>query len=121
MIPPKKTGFRHLYAAVGYAFDGFMVLAKEVAFWHELIFLIVTFIIFAVLDVTGIFYLASFMVWCILIASEAINTALEHIVDRLSPEISDFAKKTKDLGSLAVFCMIIVNLTFTMSIIFIFY
>ena len=37
---------------------------------------------------------------------EALNTAIERIVDRESPEISEFAKVTKDLGSTAVFFLL---------------
>jgi diacylglycerol kinase (ATP) len=109
---PKKTGFRHLWATVGYAFDGFMVLIKESAFKHEVMFLIFVFTLFALFKVVFYNYVIAVMLWCVLIAVEAINTAIEHIVDRISPEISDFAKKTKDLGSLAVFLMIAVNIMF---------
>ena len=41
-----------------------------------------------------------------LIAVEALNTALEELVDHLSPGWSEFAKHAKDLGSLAVACTI---------------
>ncbi len=37
---------------------------------------------------------------------EALNTALEEVVDHLSPGWSQFAKNAKDLGSLAVACAI---------------
>ena len=42
----------------------------------------------------------------LLIAVEALNTALEELVDHLSPGWSEFAKHAKDLGSLAVACTI---------------
>jgi diacylglycerol kinase (ATP) len=42
----------------------------------------------------------------LLIAVEALNTALEVLVDHLSPGWSQFAKEAKDLGSLAVACVI---------------
>lgn len=109
---PKKTGLCHLWASVGYAFDGFMVLLKESAFRHEVIFLSGVLTLFAVFNVAFSNYMIAMMLWCILIATEAINTAIEHIVDKISPEISDFAKKTKDLASLAVFFMIVVNVMF---------
>jgi diacylglycerol kinase (ATP) len=108
----KKTGFCHLWAAVGYSFNGFMVLIKESAFRYEVIFLGVVFTLFAFFNVAFYDYIIAMMLWCALIATEAINTAIEHIVDRISPEISDFAQKTKDLGSLAVFLMIAVNIIF---------
>ena len=42
----------------------------------------------------------------LLIAVEALNTALEVLVDHLSPGWSAWAKEAKDLGSLAVACTI---------------
>jgi diacylglycerol kinase (ATP) len=35
---------------------------------------------------------------------EALNTAIEELVDRVSPEVSRTGKHAKDLGSFAVFC-----------------
>ncbi len=113
---PKKTGFCHLLAAVGFAFDGFMVLIKEAAFRHEAIFLGVVLTLFAFFNVAFHDYIIAMMLWCVLIATEAINTAIEQIVDRISPEISDFAKRTKDLGSLAVFFIIVVNIMFVVLV-----
>jgi diacylglycerol kinase (ATP) len=46
------------------------------------------------------------VIFCILMSVEALNTAIERIVDRESPEISEFAKVTKDLGSTAVFFLL---------------
>ncbi|HET7715354.1 MAG TPA: diacylglycerol kinase [Bauldia sp.] len=43
------------------------------------------------------------VLFCILMSVEALNTAIERIVDRESPEVSEFARVTKDLGSTAVF------------------
>jgi len=41
------------------------------------------------------------------LAVEALNTAIEEIVDRVSPEHSEFARRAKDLGSAAVMFMLI--------------
>jgi diacylglycerol kinase (ATP) len=40
------------------------------------------------------------------LAVEALNTAIEEIVDRVSPEQSEFARRAKDLGSAAVMFML---------------
>jgi diacylglycerol kinase (ATP) len=109
---PKKTGIYHLFAAVIYAFDGLKVLTKETAFKHEVIFLIFSLGLFVFLDVQFDNYIIFLMLWFMLIAFEAINTAIEYIVDKISPEISDFAKHAKDLGSLGVFCMMGVHVLF---------
>ncbi|HEV7286944.1 MAG TPA: diacylglycerol kinase [Kaistia sp.] len=41
------------------------------------------------------------------LAVEALNTAIEEIVDRVSPEQSEFARRAKDLGSAAVMFMLV--------------
>jgi diacylglycerol kinase (ATP) len=38
---------------------------------------------------------------------EALNTCVELITDHVSPQYSAFAKAAKDLGSLAVFLMLV--------------
>jgi diacylglycerol kinase (ATP) len=43
----------------------------------------------------------------LLIAAEALNTAIERIVDHLTQDWAQFAKEAKDLGSLAVMCVLI--------------
>ena len=43
----------------------------------------------------------------LVLATEALNTALEELVDHLSPDWSAFAKHAKDLGSFAVMCQVI--------------
>ena len=48
----------------------------------------------------------------ILLAVEALNTAIEVIIDRVSPEISQAGKRAKDLGSFAVFCIIMATSIF---------
>ena len=48
----------------------------------------------------------------LLIAVEALNTAIEVLVDQLSPGWSAWAKEAKDLGSLAVACVIGLLLTY---------
>jgi diacylglycerol kinase (ATP) len=38
---------------------------------------------------------------------EALNTAIEEVIDRVSPEVSQTGKHAKDLGSFAVFCTLV--------------
>jgi len=54
----------------------------------------------------------SALLFILMISIEALNTAIEVIIDHISPEISETAKNAKDLGSSAVFGLIIVNLAF---------
>ncbi len=49
-----------------------------------------------------------------MMAFEAINTAIEEIVDRVSPEISEMGRNAKDLGSFACLCLILANAAYAL-------
>lgn len=106
---PKQKGLAHLLASAGYSAGGLRRLAKEAAFRHEAIAAVALAIAYTVMDVTTAIRLAASVLFLVLIAMEAVNTAIEEIIDRISPEISDTARYAKDLGSLAVFCMLSAN------------
>ncbi len=98
-----KTGTAHFFAAARYSLAGARVLANESAARHELLAFAAG---LAVLRLCGAHfgdYLVLSILFLILIGVEALNTSIEHIVDEVSPKKSEFARKAKDLGSLAVF------------------
>ncbi|NHB76254.1 diacylglycerol kinase [Rhodobacter calidifons] len=104
--PPRKTGPAHFLAAAGYSLAGLRRLARESAFRQEILLilgLLVVFLVFgaSLAEIGGLLALG-----LVLIAVEALNTALEVLVDHLSPGWSQFARDAKDLGSLAVACVI---------------
>ncbi|MDP9591250.1 diacylglycerol kinase [Shinella oryzae] len=105
----KKTGFSHLLAAATYSADGARRLLGESAFRHELIAFVVAMVLFVFVGATLFEFVAMTILFLLMIAFEALNTAIEEIVDRVSPEISEMGKHSKDLGSFAVFCLIIAN------------
>ena len=102
--PPRKSGLAHFFAAAGYSLGGLQRLARESAFRQEVALI-------AGLVVVLVIFGASLPE--VLIAVEALNTALEVLVDHLSPGWSQFAKEAKDLGSLAVACTIGVLLIYS--------
>jgi diacylglycerol kinase (ATP) len=104
--PSAKSGLAHLVAASGYSAAGLRRLAKESAFRQEVALILGLLVLFAVVgaslpEIAGLVALG-----LVLIAVEALNTALEVMVDHLSPGWSAWAKDAKDLGSLAVGCVI---------------
>lgn len=105
----KKTGFSHLVAAATYSAAGARRLLGESAFRHELIAFGVAMVLFTAVGASLFQYVAMAILFLLMIAFEALNTAIEEIVDRVSPEISEMGKHSKDLGSFAVFCLIIAN------------
>jgi diacylglycerol kinase (ATP) len=107
--PLKRAGLAHLWAAFGYSTSGLTRLAKEAAFRQEVLAGAGLVLAYGVMDVTAAIRLSAAVLFLLLIATEAVNTAIEEIIDRISPELSDTGKHAKDLGSLAVFCLISAN------------
>ncbi|SMC61045.1 diacylglycerol kinase [Fulvimarina manganoxydans] len=106
---PKKHGFDHLFAATGYSAGGLAVLWRQTAFRHELVGGGLALALHVLFGTAPLAILGQLILLFVLFATEALNTAIEHVVDRLSPEISIFAKETKDLGSAAVFFILCAN------------
>ncbi|KQV34830.1 MULTISPECIES: diacylglycerol kinase [unclassified Rhizobium] len=114
----KLTGIRHFFAAASYSLGGAKRLLGEAAFRHELGAFAVAMIAFVIVGATFFQYLAMGLLFLLMIAFEAINTAIEEIVDRVSPEISDMGKHAKDLGSLACLCVIVANGGYAFYVVF---
>ncbi len=105
----KETGVRHFFAAGSYSFNGAKRLLGEAAFRHELLFYVVVLIAFAFVGAAFVQYLVMTGLFLLMAAFEALNTAIEEVVDRVSPEFSEFGRNAKDLGSFAVLCLIAAN------------
>lgn len=112
LAPEKLRGLAHLLASARYSLAGLVRLLGEAAFRHEIVLGTVLIGTLAAADVPKVEILIQVGLLLVLAATEALNTAIELIVDRVSPEISDFAGQAKDLGSFAVFCVLAVNLGF---------
>ncbi|MDO1583671.1 diacylglycerol kinase [Rhizobium oryzicola] len=102
----KVTGPRHLLAALGFSLGGFMRLVRETAFRHELAAMAVSLALFATVHASLGEFVALVIVFLMLCAVEALNTAIEEIIDRISPELSSTGRHAKDLGSFAVLCLL---------------
>ena len=118
-LPRKLKGLPHLLAATSYSIGGARRLLGEAAFRHELIAFAVAMAGFVVSGATLFQYVAMGILFLMMIAFEALNTAIEEIVDRVSPEISDMGRNAKDLGSLACFCLILANSGYAFYVIFV--
>ena len=102
----KKRGLSHLSAAAGYSWAGFWRAMNESAFRHEILFYIAGLVLFYFVHATALEYLVLTILFLTIFGFEALNTAIEELVDRVSPEVSQTGKHAKDLGSFAVTCMI---------------
>lgn len=107
--PPRVSGFAHLIAATRYSLAGARRLWREAAFRHEVL---VAGVVLPVLFLLGVPLWAlavQAVLVLILVAVEALNTAVEELVDHLTDNWAEFAKNAKDLGSLAVMCLLLAN------------
>ena len=102
--------FRHVVHAAGYSLAGFRHLFQsELAARIEAGAGLLSVIWLILLGRPVRDYVILAIIFCALISVEALNTAVERIVDRLSPDYSEFARVTKDLGSFAVMCLLLAN------------
>lgn len=107
--PTKDTGLRHTIASAGYSYAGFGRLLGETAFRQEMVASLVMLALFLVRGVPIQSYATQAILVLVLFAVEALNTAIEELVDGVSPDYAEFARHAKDLGSFAVFCLLAAN------------
>ena len=105
----KETGVRHMFAALRYSIQGISRLMEEQAFRHELMAFVGGLVILGVAGAEVSKFVGFIVLMLALFAAEALNTAIEELVDRVSPEILQVGKHAKDLGSFACFCLILAN------------
>ncbi len=100
----------HVFEAAGYTLCGLRQAMKETAFCLECVGLF--FVAGAALVLPFSFSEAAVLVaaWVGVMCIELINTAIETIVDLVSPDYHDLAKKAKDLGSAAVAVAVFANI-----------
>jgi len=103
-----KTGFVRLWNALGYSKDGLSAAWKhEAAFREEVMLAIVAIPLAFYLGKTGVerAMLAGSILLIIIV--EILNSAVEAVVDKASPEKHELAKRAKDMGSAAVLLSLI--------------
>ncbi len=98
-----KQGLTRLINALGYSRDGLSAAWKnEAAFREEVLLATIAIPLAIYLGKTGVD--RALMVGSILLILivEILNSAVEAVVDKASPEKSELAKRAKDMGSAAV-------------------
>ena len=115
--PERIGGAAHVLAAASYSLGGLKRLLRETAFRQELLLVCAGLLLLVALGATIVEYLLLIGIFLLLVAVEALNTAIECIVDRLSPEWEEYARDAKDLGSLAVMCILLCGGLFILYVI----
>ncbi|MCU9840213.1 diacylglycerol kinase [Ruegeria sp. WL0004] len=106
----------HLFAAAGYSVAGARRLWQETALSQIVAAFLVCLMLFALLGANGLEIAFLFIFFFCLVAVEALNTAIESIVDHLAPDWQVFARDAKDLGSLATMCLLAANAVFIVAV-----
>ncbi len=103
------VGLKHIFNATQYSMAGLIVLLREQAARLEVGMFLGSLVVLMLLGGRFSDYLVVVLIFCVTLSVEATNTAIESLVDHLSPEKSDFARDTKDLGSTSVFFLLVAN------------
>ena len=104
----KGMNVEHFFRAFGYSVKGLRACFRdETAFRQECLLAIPHFIGLLALPLETWVRVYLVLLWVILIVVELLNTAIEAVVNLVSPEHHPLAGKAKDCGSAAVFCILI--------------
>mgnify|MGYP001252440041 CR=1 FL=1 len=115
IIPP-RDGLLHVADAARYSIAGFRRLWAETAAKLELLGAALTVLAFLLRGAEIWHWLVAAGLFALVLTIEALNTAIEVLTDRISPEWSAMARDAKDLGSLAVGLILIVAGGFVLAV-----
>ncbi|OCW55843.1 diacylglycerol kinase [Hoeflea olei] len=107
--PPREEGLGHVLAAARYSLGGARRLWRETAFRHETLAFAGILVLFLGVGAPLWGLVGAALLFLVTVAVEALNTAVEVLTDHASPGYSQMAGYAKDLGSFAVFCLLIAN------------
>ena len=103
-----KQGLTRLFNALGYSRDGLSAAWKnEAAFREEVLLAAITLPLAVVLGKNGVERALLIGSILLILIVEILNSAVEAVVDKASPEKHELAKRAKDMGSAAVLLSLI--------------
>lgn len=111
MAKVQKKGLTRIVNAAKYSMKGFKAgLINEAAIRQEFVLAIILSVVSAFIytSVTQLILLIV-MPW-LTVCVELLNSGIEAVVDRIGPEFHELSGRAKDLGSAAVFVMLILTL-----------
>jgi diacylglycerol kinase (ATP) len=98
-----KKGLVRLWNALGYSRDGLAAAWKnEAAFREEVLLAAITIPLALFLGKNGVDRSILIGSIILILIVEILNSAIEAVVDKASPEKNELAKRAKDMGSAAV-------------------
>ncbi len=106
--PTSKKGVARLVSALRYSLQGIAACYRnEEAFRQETLVFVVLLAVIILMPVSGIVKLLLFCANSLVLIVELLNSAVEAVVDRVSPEYDELAGRAKDMGSAAVLLSLI--------------
>ena len=97
-------GLKHAFKSFGYSCAGlWTAIHREESFRQEIIWGCIHLGATWLLPLGLSIQLFMTMLWVIMMSMELMNSAIEAVVDKASPEWSELAKRAKDMASAAVF------------------
>lgn len=103
-----KQGMTRLFNALGYSRDGLSAAWKnEAAFREEVLLAAIALPLAVVLGKNGVERALLIGSILLILIVEILNSAVEAVVDKASPEKHELAKRAKDMGSAAVLLSLI--------------
>lgn len=114
----KNRGFRRIWHAIGYSFSGLQAaLRTEAAFREEALLFVLLLPVLVLLPVSSLIKIVLLLVNTLVLIVELLNSAIEAVVDKASPEVHHLAKRAKDMGSAAVLlCLLVAGITWIIAI-----
>ena len=107
--PESKKGLARVISALRYSLQGIVACYRnEEAFRQEAIVFGVLLVAIVLIPVSGLIKLLLFTVNSLVLIVELLNSAVEAVVDRVSPEYDELAGRAKDMGSAAVLLSLVV-------------
>lgn len=103
-----KTGIKRIWNAFGYSLQGLgAAFRHESAFRQELALCIILVPVALRCECAGLGKALLLGSLLLVLIVELLNSAIEAVVDRASPDYHDLAKRAKDMGSAAVLLSLI--------------
>lgn len=108
--PSPQKGVQRIWSAFFYSLDGLkFALFNEAAFRQELCLLVVAIVMLSFWQIPFLCKCVLFISTANIVVVEIVNSAIEAVVDMVSPEFHVLAKHAKDLGSAAVLVSIVIS------------
>lgn len=116
-IPARATGLRRIIRAAGYSWAGLRhTFRHEAAFRQEIVLCLLLTPLIILLPLTTLTRLYLMGCLALVLICELTNTALEVIINHISPHYSEAARHGKDIGS-ALVLVALVNLGLTLLVV----